>query len=48
MTSVFETLNAYPPGVLVSLALLTVHAGSFLAALVLTIVFAALQHPFGG
>jgi Zn-dependent protease len=34
VVSVFETLNARPPGLLASLGLLTVHAGSFLASVV--------------
>ncbi len=38
---VFENLNARPPGVPATLALLTVHGGSFLAAVVLGVVFAA-------
>ncbi len=47
VASVFETLNAYPPGVLVSIGLLTVHAGSFLVALVLSVVLMVLQHQPG-
>jgi Zn-dependent protease len=41
---VFETLNATPPGFFASLGLLALHAGSFLAALVMTGVIAVLQH----
>jgi hypothetical protein len=44
VANVFETLNARPPGLLASLALLAVHAGSFLLALVLAVVFALAQH----
>jgi Zn-dependent protease len=40
---VFETLNARPPGILVSLGLLTLHAGSFFTALVMAAVIAVLQ-----
>jgi Zn-dependent protease len=39
VTSVFETLNARPPGVLASAGLLAVQGGSFLLALVFAIVF---------
>lgn len=39
VTSIFETLNARPPGLLNSLALLGVHAGSFVAAIALGVVF---------
>jgi Zn-dependent protease len=38
---VFENLNARPPGVPATLALLAVHAGGFLAAVVLAVVFTA-------
>lgn len=37
--SVFETLNAHPPGVLASLGLLAVHGMSFLASIVLAVIF---------
>jgi Zn-dependent protease len=40
---VFETLNARPPGVLASLGLLTLHAGSFFVALMMGAVIAVLQ-----
>jgi hypothetical protein len=43
VANVFETLNATPPGVFASLGLLTVHAGSFLLALVLSAVLTVLQ-----
>lgn len=45
VANVFETLNAYPPGVLASLGLLTLHAGSFLLVLVMIVVLAVVQHP---
>lgn len=45
VANVFETLNAHPPSVLASLVLLSLHAGSFLLALVMTIVIAIAQHP---
>ncbi|HXG12494.1 MAG TPA: hypothetical protein VNK04_22250 [Gemmataceae bacterium] len=55
VANVFETLNARPPGVAASLVLLAVHAGSFLAAIVLTVmlvlgphIFAELQAFLGG
>jgi len=37
--NIFETLNARPPGALASLALLAVHGGSFVMALVFGIMF---------
>lgn len=40
VVSVFETLNARPPGVLASLALLGIHSAGFLGALVLAVVIA--------
>lgn len=43
VVGVFETLNARPPGVLASLALLTTHGAGFLGALVLTVVLAFVQ-----
>ena len=45
VAQVFQTLNTRPPGVLASIGLLGLHAGSFLAAVVLTIV---LLFPWGG
>ncbi|HMC64980.1 MAG TPA: hypothetical protein VKI65_08565, partial [Gemmataceae bacterium] len=36
---VFETINARPPGVLASIALLAVHAVSFVASVVLAVIF---------
>lgn len=44
VANVFETLNARPPDVLASLGLLAVHGGSFLVALVMSIVLTVLQH----
>jgi Zn-dependent protease len=46
VANVFETLNAYPPGALASVAILGVHAASFVAAVVL-IVLLNLPHPLG-
>src|SRR5262249_11761950 len=43
VADVFEALNARPPGVLVSLALLAIQAGSFLAAFVLAVLFTLAQ-----
>lgn len=42
---VFETVNARPPGVLGTLALTGIHAGSFVAALVFATILALAQHP---
>jgi Zn-dependent protease len=45
---VFETLNARPPGIAASLALLAVHGGSFVAAVIFGILFiVANQGDFG-
>jgi Zn-dependent protease len=44
VTSVFETLNARPPGVLASVALLGAQGGSFLLVLVFTVVFMLFRH----
>src|SRR5262249_18977570 len=38
VVQVFETVNARPPGVLASLALLAIHAASFFVAVVLTVI----------
>jgi Zn-dependent protease len=46
VSSVFETLNARPPGVAASLGLLAVHGGSFFAALVFVIVLMVGRHGF--
>jgi Zn-dependent protease len=45
LITVFETLNAHPPGVLASIGLFALYAGSFVMALVLTVVFIALGRP---
>ena len=42
---VFETVNARPPDVLGTLALLGVHAGSFVAAFVFLIIMEFIQNP---
>jgi Zn-dependent protease len=47
VANVFETLNAYPPGIFASLGLLAVHAGSFLVAVVMSVAIAVLQHRPG-
>ncbi len=44
VTSVFETLNARPPGVPASLTLLAAQGSSFVMAFVLTIVFVVARH----
>jgi hypothetical protein len=45
VANVFETLNAYPPGVVASIGLLSLHAASFVAAVGMTVLFAVLRHP---
>jgi Zn-dependent protease len=47
VANVFETLNAYPPGVLASIGLLAVHVGAFAAALVLTALLVVLRQAPG-
>ena len=47
--NIYETLNARPPGALASLALLAVHGGSFILALILGVMFTvAAQGGLGG
>ncbi len=44
IATVFESFNAEPPGALASTALLFVHAGGFIMALVMAIAIATIQH----
>lgn len=48
VANVFEMFNAEPPGVLASLALLTLYAGSFISALMSSVIFAGFQAPPAG
>jgi Zn-dependent protease len=48
VANIFEMFNAEPPGVIVTIALLTVHAACFLGALVMFAVLSITQHPPAG